>query len=346
MFTDFLNTAMNIIRNAVVNRSVGCWRDGPRPTTTTTSHDKYDTKDKGPIRVLMMGCSDVGKRTILYNSLCHHCDDDDDDEKGLSSTPQSLRRVKESHHNEECTSHHHRVTHHRALFTGFQHDHLTSPSTRLRVDSFDITTSLRGPREENTTMRDIERFVVTTRTRMLRQNVRALVFVVDAVGSSKTVEAEELHWYLQRPELQSYGHNHPLPVLVLANQRDLPHPLPLCEIPRALGLDALPNPWRLQGICATRDVGVHEAFRWITHGCPDDSVVVITGYHLLVWRELCIRQRASVRSRDDGGAKTLPHVLEFLMNVCSLELCALVGSFVGWNIDGRIAGVEEFISSS
>ncbi|XP_065839771.1 uncharacterized protein [Oscarella lobularis] len=81
-----------------------------------------------------------------------------------------------------------------------------------------------------------------------------LIYVVDSADAERMAEAkEELQSILKSPDMDQ------VPVVVMANKQDMPNARDPSEVMNRLGLRNLPNPWHVQGTCATNGDGVVEA---------------------------------------------------------------------------------------
>mmetsp|Transcript_122414 Transcript_122414/g.193906 ORF Transcript_122414/g.193906 Transcript_122414/m.193906 type:complete len:111 (-) Transcript_122414:86-418(-) len=88
-----------------------------------------------------------------------------------------------------------------------------------------------------------------------------VIFVVDSHDADRMQEArEELDQMLADEDLQN------VPLLVFANQKDLPNAMPTLEIPDHLGLENLRSRrWLIQSACATNGDGLLQGLDWLSH---------------------------------------------------------------------------------
>ncbi|XP_067636871.1 uncharacterized protein [Eurosta solidaginis] len=98
------------------------------------------------------------------------------------------------------------------------------------------------------------------RTRTLwqhyNQNIRAIIFVIDATDVRRLPRAkDELHWLWCRPELATAVY------LIFANKQDLPGALGAEQLVPLLHLQALSKPWAIQECCAINGMGLAEGLQ-------------------------------------------------------------------------------------
>jgi len=93
------------------------------------------------------------------------------------------------------------------------------------------------------------------------KDVQGVIFVVDSSDLDRLDEArEELDHMLSQQALRG------VPVLILANKKDLPGALPTEALSQWLCLDSLaPRKWFIQSTCATTADGIVLGFDWLSH---------------------------------------------------------------------------------
>jgi len=91
------------------------------------------------------------------------------------------------------------------------------------------------------------------------QGSHALIYVIDSADRDRVAEAKrELHKILESDELEG------IPVLVLANKRDLPCAFGASEIMTKLDLNLLKgHSWFVQETSATSGEGLYEGLNWL-----------------------------------------------------------------------------------
>ncbi|KAF9152025.1 hypothetical protein BG015_005879 [Linnemannia schmuckeri] len=94
-----------------------------------------------------------------------------------------------------------------------------------------------------------------------RQNLQGVIFVVDSADHnplSIELASERLAAVLQ----EEVEDSNLLPLLVLANKQDCPHPMSVADVRDLLGLEGLPSEqvWHIQGVSANLDEGLRDEF--------------------------------------------------------------------------------------
>jgi len=137
-----------------------------------------------------------------------------------------------------------------------------------------------------------------------------------------------------------------IPVLILANKQDLPTALPLSEVRTRLRIDKYceQREWRLQGISATQDIGVHEAFEWVLAGAPSLKSL----YGIPRFRCLYALNRAPISIKNvlriSKNGEDMVSIMSLLRFICVTppEISAIIVSYLG--DDGRVQDIKRFVS--
>mmetsp|Transcript_11244 Transcript_11244/g.15016 ORF Transcript_11244/g.15016 Transcript_11244/m.15016 type:complete len:301 (-) Transcript_11244:647-1549(-) len=276
--------------------------------------------EEQPVTVIMSGLLGAGKTTVL-EILTHHKD-------GMckNSTTYHPCNVHKCYSKNFGTLW---LTNHSHVET------MTSSSTRLVAYSWDVS----GRNQVRPIWRDYY-------LRRYYDKAKVIVFVVDSADPSQMnrarYELKTLCDRLQRisNELAS------IPVLILANKQDLPTALPLSEVRTRLRIDKYceQREWRLQGISATQDIGVHEAFEWVLAGAPSLKSL----YGIPRFRCLYALNRAPISIKNvlriSKNGEDMVSIMSLLRFICVTppEISAIIVSYLG--DDGRVQDIKRFVS--
>ncbi|XP_018325053.1 ADP-ribosylation factor 4-like [Agrilus planipennis] len=93
------------------------------------------------------------------------------------------------------------------------------------------------------------------------QNTNGIIFVIDSTDRDRIEESgKELAGLLQEDDLRNAV------LLIIANKRDLPNAMSICEIREKLNLDRLTQrrTWHIQPTCAIQGSGLYEGLEWLS----------------------------------------------------------------------------------
>lgn len=256
-----------------------------------------------PIKVIMTGLDTAGKHTIL-EQLTHY----------RNAAMEDIMPGTGTH----CTINDYYFKREADVIdpdSGFQVESLLLPWKKLEIICWDA-----GDHPED----------IRSRCRHYYKQAKAVIFVVDSNDWDRIDNARvEMHRIMNEDELKD------IPLLVLANKRDLIGIMNLSGMKECLGMypfSGRRRRWRVQGICASQDLGIAEGFDWITSGCPD---LLKTKYDMQLLRSLYQKGRASMKNIRDEKIK---NILLFICNQPS-EICILIEIYLGV-VDNRVTGIE------
>ena len=267
----------------------------------TSVYSQKSTEQVEPMKVIMTGLDGVGKSTIL-NQLTHR--------KLVTQYRSNIMPSAYCPINDYNANLDIKIT---TPMSGFQVETLTIPWKQIEITCWDV-----GGLDK-----------ILSQWSHFHKKVKAVVFVVDSNDWDRIDDArKEIHKIMSEALME-------VPLLVLANKRDLPGIMNLSGMKECLAMYPFKGRrrrWRVHGICASQGLGVHEGFNWITSGCPD---LLKTKYDLQLLRSLHQKGRASITNFDDENIKNL------LMFICDQpsEICEMIEKYLGV-IDCRVTGIE------